>query len=277
MRFGGQNENVPEPRRTTSLPADVRRSIILDTIKRHGFVRVSDLTREYHVSEVTIRTDLEALSRDTAVTRVHGGAMYTDDSADAEPSYEESIAAHTAQKRRIGAAAAALVRDGDTVILDVGSTTGAVADAIAARADLVDVTVLTNSLSHALTLEAAIPRLTVIVTGGTLRPRQHSLVEPYASALFAGIHADIAFIGCTGVDATTGITNVNLPESELKRAMVAASAHVVIVADSSKIGHTDSGIIGHIGAARTLITDEARTSRAALAAITATGIEVVTV
>ncbi len=271
------NEYVPEPIKATTLPADVRRSVILDTVKKHGFVRVSDLTREYRVSEVTIRTDLEVLAREAGVKRVHGGAMFTADYADNERSYEQSVASHVAQKRRIGAVAASLIADGDTIILDVGSTTGAVAEAIVARTELVDVTILTNSLSHALTLEAGIPRLTVIVTGGTLRPRQHSLVEPYASTLFHGIHADLAFIGCTGVHAATGITNVNLPESELKRAMVAASERVVIVADSSKIGHTDSGIIGHVTDASMLITEDDSQSRTALQAIKKTGIEVVTV
>lgn len=261
--------------RVTPLPAGVRRSVILDTLKRNGFVRVSDLTREYGVSEVTIRTDLEALASDPDIRRVHGGAMYIPGAT--EPSYEESLSARSAQKRRIGTAAATRISTGDTVILDVGSTTGAVAEAIVARTDLTDVTVLTNSLSHALTLEAAIPRITVIVTGGTLRPRQHSLVEPYASTLFTGIHADIAFIGCTGVTARTGITNVNLPESELKRAMVAAAERVIIVADSTKIGHTDSGIIGQVTDASTLITDADAGVRAALKAIKKTGIEVVSV
>lgn len=266
---------MPEYSKASTLPADVRRSIILDTVKKYGFVRVADLVREYGVSDVTIRTDLDLLTTDTGIVRVHGGAMYAAPAG--ERSYEESLTTRVAEKRRIGAAAAALIHDHDTVILDVGSTTGAVAEAIVTRTDLTDVTIVTNSLSHALTLEAAVPRLTVIVTGGTLRPRQHSLVEPYASTLFASIHADIAFLGCTGVDAATGVTNVNLPETELKRAIVGAARHTVIVADSSKIGHTDSGIIGRITAASTLITDEARAIRAALAEIRETGIEVITV
>lgn len=258
---------------SSSLPVDVRRRQILSAIVARGYVRVSDLTREYLVSDVTIRTDLDALAaEDERVARVHGGAMSTAP-ADGEASYEESVAAHRVQKDRIGIAAAALVSDGDTVILDVGSTTAAVATALLRRAELKDVTVVTNSLSHAITLEAGIPRLTVIVTGGTLRPRQHSLVEPYASGLFSGIHADIAFIGCTGVDASTGITNINLPESELKRAMVAASARVIVVADSSKIGHADSGIIGRVSDADLVITD-AGASPKALELIKEAGVEV---
>ena len=255
------------------VPADVRRARIRAEVRARGYVRVSELTGEYGVSEVTIRSDLDTLCRDEEISRVHGGAMYR---AATEPSYEESLVTHADAKRRIGEQAAARIHSGDTVILDVGSTLGAVAEAIASRRDLRDVTILTNSLSHALTLEPTVPRNTVIVTGGTLRPRQHSLVEPYASGLFSNIHADVAIIGCTGVDAATGITNVNLPETELKRVMVAAARHVIVAADGTKIGRVDSGIIGPLEDATALITDSETADPAALAAIAATGIEVIT-
>ena len=90
--------------------------------------------------------------------------------------------------------------DGDTVLLDVGTTTTAIARALVARADLRDVTVVTNGLTVALVLERAWPRISVVVTGGTLRPLQHSLVNPLGTVLLDGLNASIAFIGCNGVD-----------------------------------------------------------------------------
>ena len=158
-------------------------------------------------------------------------------------------------KRRIGIAAAGLVESGDTIILDVGTTTAAVAVALAERQELRIVVVITNSLTIALTLEGSIPRLTVIVTGGTLRPLQHSLVSPYATRVLEDLRADMAFIGCTGLDPVNGVTNVNLPETELKRAMLTAAARTVIVADSSKFGRTDRGRIGPLDDVWTLVTE----------------------
>ena len=236
-----------------NLPIEVRRSAILEPLKQREFVRVSDLTRQYHVSEVTIRADLAWAAQEPGVVRIHGGAMFAPIDGK-EPRYEDAVAAHSEQKRRIAVAAAARVNSGDTVILDVGSTTAAVAAALANRQDLTDVTVITNSLSNAQTLEPLIPRFTVILTGGTLRPLQHSLVEPFASHIFSSIAANIAIIGATGVEATAGITNINLPESELKRAMVRAATSVVVVADSTKIGRVDKGRIARVDEVSTLIT-----------------------
>ena len=102
-------------------------------------------------------------------------------------------------------------------------------------------TVITNGLTIALELEKAIPRFQVIVTGGTLRPLQHSLVEPLATTVLRELHADLAFIGCNGVHPANGITNINLPEADLKRVMVDAAERSIVVADGSKIGRTHLG------------------------------------
>ncbi|MCS5713809.1 DeoR/GlpR family DNA-binding transcription regulator [Herbiconiux sp. CPCC 205716] len=237
--------------------ATVRRARVLELVAATGFARVAELSRELGVSEVTVRSDLAALERDGAVDRVHGGAVLRGMSprADAlEPSFESARATWADEKRRIGIAAAALVESGSSVLLDVGTTTAAVADALLERDDLDDVVIITNGLSIALALEDAIPRFTVVVTGGTLRPLQHSLVAPYASALLGRLHADLAVIGCTGVDVRAGVTNVNLPESELKSAMVAASDRAVVVADPSKIGQADVGIVAGLSEFELLVT-----------------------
>lgn len=240
-------------RMSEPLPAALRRERMLELIGRAGFVRVSELSEEFGVSDVTVRSDLDALDERQSIRRVHGGAVLRGTGM-REASFEEALEASADEKHAIGLAAAALVVSGSSVLLDVGTTTAAIARALADRDDLVDVTVITNGLTIALELERAIPRFQVVVTGGTLRPLQHSLVEPLASSLLERIHADLAFIGCTGVHATGGVTNVNLPEADLKRAMVTTAERAVVVADGSKLGRTHLGRIAGIDEVSALIT-----------------------
>jgi len=208
---------------------------MLALIRDRDFVKVADLANQFSISEVTVRSDLEALAGSGQLRRIRGGAIATNLPRRERP-FEESEGAFTAEKVAIGQAAADLVRDGDTVILDVGTTTSAVARAMAGRPDLRDIVVFTNSLTIAVQLEPVIPRFTVVVTGGTLRPLQHSLVDPLGDGVLDRIRADMIFIGCNGVDPVAGVTNINLPEAEMKRRMMAAARRRIVVADGSKIG-----------------------------------------
>jgi DeoR family transcriptional regulator of aga operon len=99
-------------------------------------------------------------------------------------------------------------------------------------------------------------RFTVVVTGGTLRALQHSLVDPLASVVLDRLHPDVAFIGCNGIDVDRGVTNVNLPEAEVKRRMVDASARTVVVADGAKLGRTHLGSVAPLDLVDTLLTDD---------------------
>jgi DeoR family transcriptional regulator of aga operon len=254
------------------LPAALRRERMLDLIGRTGFVRVAELSEAFQVSDVTVRSDLDALDAQQSIRRVHGGAVLRG-AGTREASFEEALESSAEEKRRIGAAAAALVESGSSVLLDVGTTTAAIARALADRDDLEDVTVITNGLTIALELERAIPRFQVVVTGGTLRPLQHSLVEPLASVLLERVHADLAFIGCTGVDPVGGITNVNLPEADLKRVMVASSGRALVVADGSKLGRTHVGRIAALEDVAGLVTGESADA-AAVRALRAAGLPV---
>ena len=240
-----------------SAPAAVRRERLLRAVADRGFLRVTDAADEFGVSGVTVRSDLAILENAGSLVRVHGGAMLPVPVAESESSFESSLALQGAAKRAIGRAAAGLVTPGSSVILDVGTTALAVADALVDRRDLTDVLVVTNGLTIALALEAAMPRFTVVVTGGTLRPLQHSLVNPFASSFLEGLHVDLAFIGCNGVDSRGGVTNVNLPEAEVKRRMVLQSARPVVIADSSKLGQTRLGGIAPLAAFDSLVTDAA--------------------
>lgn len=217
------------------MPTAVRRDRMLAVLRTSEFTRVGELGERFGVSEVTIRSDLDALAARGEIRRIRGGAIPIAD-PHAERSFEDSREANAEEKQAIGRAAAGLVSNGDTVILDVGTTTTAIATALGSRDDLRAVTVFTNGLNIALELERAAPRVTVIVSGGTLRPLQHSLVNPLAEVLLADLNADLAFVGCNGVHPERGVTNVNLPEAEVKRRMLSLARRRVIVADGSKIG-----------------------------------------
>lgn len=235
-------------------PAAARREQILSAIDQHGFVKVANLSRQFGISEVTVRSDLDALAGESAVRRVHGGAVSSGRPVGIERSFEQSMLAETDEKARIGRTAAALVESDQAIVLDVGTTTTAIAAALLERDDLQNVVVITNALNIALLLEPAIPRFTVVVTGGTVRPLQHSLVDPLAGVVLDRIRADLAFIGCSGVHEVDGITNVNLPEADVKRRMLAAAARSVVVADSSKLGVTQLSRVAPIGEIDSLIT-----------------------
>jgi len=217
------------------IPAAERRRRMLVTVAERGFVSIQDLSELFKVSVVTVRSDVDRLAERGELRRIRGGVMATVEPRP-ERSFEETATAHATEKAAIGRRAAELVQSGQTVVLDVGTTTTAVARALVQRTDLEAVTVVTNGLTIATELEAALDRFTVMLTGGTLRRMQHSLVDPMAGLLLDRVHADLAIIGCNGVDPVAGVTNVNLPEVSMKQRMLRSGRRRVVVADGSKIG-----------------------------------------
>lgn len=208
----------------------------------------------FGISEVTVRSDLDALDGSGNVQRVHGGAVVRTPVPRQERSFEESSGSSPEEKASIGHAAAALVSSGETIILDVGTTTAAVARALVARSDLHDIVVFTSGISVALALERAIPRFTVVVTGGTLRPLQHSLVDPMAKHILERVNVSTVFLGCNGVHPEEGITNMNLPETAVKQHMLDAAQRCVVVAEGSKIGNISVVKIADVDTVDVLVT-----------------------
>jgi DeoR family transcriptional regulator, aga operon transcriptional repressor len=238
----------------TELPV-TRRAGLARLVATRGFVRVTDAAEVFGVSEVTIRTDLAALEERGDVVRVHGGAMPTSAIVNHESSIEATRDRDAAAKRAVGRAAAQLVATGESVYLDAGSTALAVAEALADRFELEHLVVVTSGLATALALERAIPRFSVVVTGGTLRPLQHSLVSPFAAPMLDALRLDWAFIGCNGVDETAGITNLNLAEAEIKSRVIATATRAVAIADASKLGQVELARIGALEDFHALVTD----------------------
>jgi DeoR family transcriptional regulator of aga operon len=215
-----------------------RRDRMLMLIRGREFVRVGELSERFGISEVTVRSDLDALASQGEVHRIRGGVIPRT-LADKERPFEESEGSFADEKLAIGRAAAQLVHDGETLLMDVGTTTAAAARALTARTELSDVVVFTNGVKTGLELEPATPRVTVVILGGTLRPLQHSLVEPMASLVLERIRVHTLILGCNGVDPVGGVTNVNLPEAEVKKRMLQSAARRVVLADGSKLGRVE--------------------------------------
>lgn len=236
------------------VPAELRQSRMVEEVEAEGFARVTNLAERFGVSEVTVRADLGYLESEGRVRRVRGGAVPMS-SPRPEPTLEQAVQENYGEKAAIARYAASLVQSGQVVILDVGSTTTALAHELTLRPDLRDVTVVTSGLNVAIALEPAADRISVLVTGGMVRSRQHSLVNPFAGLILERTSAHIAFIGCNGIDVERGVTNLNFAEAEVKRAMINAAREVFVLADSSKIGTVEAARICQITDIDALITD----------------------
>jgi len=247
--------------------AEERRAAILGRLGIDGRAQVVALAEELGVSEVTIRQDLAYLEERGLLRRTHGGAIPVETGY--EMSFEDMTGEKTEEKARIAARAAALVHEGETILLDVGTTTTAVAKALAGRRNL---TIVTNALNIALILEGS-PGITVIVTGGTLRAKQHSLVNPLAMDVLQRIRADRAILGANGVESVAGVTNANFPEAEIKRVMANRAREKILVADSGKIGRIAAAVVAPVTAFDRLITG-AEAVESEIGLLTAAGLQV---
>lgn len=209
----------------------LRRNEILAQLKTAGSVSVNALSRLFAVSESTIRRDLESLEQE-GTERFHGGIKI----AREERRFEEKNATSASLKEAIARRAAAMVRDGQTVFLNAGTTTLALYRQLKNR----DLCIVTNNV--AITADPEPGRAELILVGGQYRAKSRSLVGGLASSGLAQIFAHICFLGANGVSEERGLTTLLLLEAEVNRAMGERAERVVCIADSSKIG-VDAGFV----------------------------------
>jgi DeoR/GlpR family transcriptional regulator of sugar metabolism len=210
-----------------------RRDRILDHLRTSGSVMVGDLAADLVMSEMTIRRDLKALESEGLVRRIHGGALLIPSRA-YEPTFREKSRQFIDEKRRIGAAAAALVESGDTIILGPGTTTIEVARHLSGLRNL---TVVTSAVNIAAEL-APNPDIDVVVTGGHLRGTTYALVGSLAEETLRGLHVNKLFLGGNGLTVGHGLTTPDLSVATTDRALLRAAERVIITVDHSKIGRT---------------------------------------
>ena len=245
-----------------------RRRAILDVVNHDGRVLVKDLAQRFGTSQVTIRKDLEVLHGQGAIYRTHGGALPVRTGALLDPSLREKEKQHRKEKQRIGSAAAQLVKEGQSVLLDSGTTTTMIARELRGFRNL---TVITNAVNIAADLAGT--AVQVILTGGILRENSFSLVGPLAEDSLRKLNADILFLGVDGFDLQSGLTTPNLLEARVNRVMVEIARKTVVVCDSSKFGRRSLSSIAPTSAVHQTITDN-RISKAELRALEEAGIEV---
>jgi DeoR family galactitol utilization operon repressor len=232
-----------------------RRNKIVDLVNAQGSVLVIDLSNSFGISEVTIRADLRLLEEKGLVTRFHGGAAkpgsYMLDSENQEVVLEDRYKLASDPKKRIAQAAAAMIDEGMTIILDSGSTTMLIAEALAKKSNI---TVITNNLPAAFALSEN-KDITLVVCGGTLRHKTHSMHGTIAERSLQGISADIMFVGADGIDPTHGITTFNEGYS-ISSVMAAAAHKVVAMVDASKFNRRGFNQVLPMEKIDCVITDE---------------------
>jgi len=232
-------ENSTLPQRQGSIVGDTalpgqRRAELVRYVRERGHATVAQLAEAFAVSMDTIRRDLDYLAERRLLARTHGGAMRPDELATADTPFDSRAAVHRRAKEAIGAAAAQLISNGETLIINGGTTTLAVARALAGKQGL---TVVTNNLRLPGEISTDAVR-DLYVIGGTCRIASNVTVGPVAFADTRGISADTAIIGVGGISTDGGLSTTNLPEAQMIRQMIDASVRTIVVADSSKFGRS---------------------------------------
>jgi DeoR family transcriptional regulator of aga operon len=228
-----------------------RRKKILERIQETGEVLITGLSKEFDVSEVTIRNDLDYLEQKNLLIRARGGAIHSDSHVGIDQRLAEKNKLHTQQKAAIGKMAASLIRDGETVIIDSGSTTVEIVKNLGGIRQL---NVITNALNIVNQL-MSYTNFNVIIPGGYLRQNSMSLVGPLAENNLHGFYVDKLFLSTDGFDTDHGIYTPNIDEAHLNIAMINIAKDVILVTDSSKFKRKSLALICTIDKLKTVITD----------------------
>lgn len=209
------------------LPLERQRKII-DRINQNSTVKVTALSKEFDVTEETIRKDLEKLEKQGVLKRSYGGAVLVNAG---DTPFEDRVCENSDAKNKIGVIVSNLIEDDEIIMLDSSTTCLAIAKNIPQTKSG---TIITNGIGAILQMGSN-ESITVISTGGTLRHYSMSLIGPTARANIENCYADKAIISCKGIDETRGIMDANELEIEIKRAMIMCAKEVVLVIDSNKL------------------------------------------
>ncbi len=230
-----------------------RQSLILQSVRNDGSARVSDLTQQLGVSDMTIRRDLEVLAKDGLVEKVHGGAVLPGSHGGHEPGFEDKLVLERPEKTSIARSAAGLVRPGTAIAIAAGTTTFALAQCLL---DVPGLTIVTNSLRVANLFGGnRTPDVASVVLTGGMRTASDALVGPVADLTIASLHFDTLFLGCTGLDPEVGLSTPNLAEAETNRALIKLARRVVVLADHTKWGVVSLASFAPLEKVNVLVTD----------------------
>ena len=235
-----------------ALFVEERKMKILEFIEEHRKATVIELCQQFKVSSATIRNDLRDLETAGLLIRTHGGAMVKTKTG-LEPDMSLRKVQNLEEKRRIAEAALRLVEDGDTIILDTGTTTYELARLLGEKRDL---TVVTNDLPIALLLEE-FESVRVVLVGGMVRKKFHCTVASSFSGMNAlsDLTVDKAFMAANGFSLEKGASTPDINHSETKKLMISIAAQVILLFDSSKMGHNSFAIFAPLNKIDAIVTD----------------------
>jgi DeoR family transcriptional regulator of aga operon len=261
----------------TNLSNVERQRNILAEIERRTRINVAQICDLFQISEATARRDLELLAEQGKIERVHGGAIAVQSgqqerSAPPELPLADRSVERNEEKRRIGAATAGLIQDGESVFISSGTTALEVARNLRGRQNL---TVITNSLL-VINLLAGESGITLVSLGGILRSSEQSFIGHISEQSLAEVRADKVVIGIRAVHLEEGLTNDYLPETRTDRAILKIGSEVIVVADHSKLGRISTAFVAPLTAIHRLVTDN-RAPKAFVAALDAAGVQVMVV
>jgi DeoR family fructose operon transcriptional repressor len=248
--------------------SDVRHSKIIDLLNSEGSVKVAQLSKTLRVTEKTIREDLEKLEKKGILKRVHGGAILAEEPSSMLPVFKRRDRQHL-EKEQIALAAYPLIEDGQTVLLDAGSTTFELAKLLKHR----KLTIITNDTQIAAELVQS-NTIDLCILGGFRRKGTFTIVDQSTVAMMKDYNVDIAFIGCTGIDLERGLSILNREETALKKQMLLSSKKTVLLADHSKFERIALVSYARLEDIHVLITD-VKTSKPILLKIKGMGIQVI--
>ncbi|MBC8452466.1 MAG: DeoR/GlpR transcriptional regulator [Spirochaetes bacterium] len=233
------------------LLANERRKKILELLQEDGSARVKVLSGVFQVTEPTIRQDLEKLEQEGHIIREHGGA-YLKTISQQVSSLSLQHLENLDKKSKIAAKALSFINDGDSLILDSGSTVTELAKLLSGRNGL---TVITNALNIALLLGAN-PSCQLLVTGGEFKPPTLSLTGEQAAAFFNNAYVDKLFLAAGGISSNMELTYPSFNDLPVKRAMIRSAQETFLLADSSKFGNASFASLGSISQVNYIITDK---------------------
>ncbi len=229
-----------------------RRAKILEELEAKGQVTVSDLSQKFSISTVTIRNDLAHLEKQNMLIRARGGAIKVKYyRLEVDPSVSEKQKEFLKEKQKIAKAAVKLIEDGDTIVLDSGSTTSEVAKILEPFSNL---TIITNALNIASIL-SEYEDFNVLMSGGVLRKRSLSLVGALAGDNFKNFYCDKLFLGVDGFDTSHGLSTPNIEEAYVNSIMIGMAKKVIVVTDSRKFQRRRFAFIAPMSKVHTVVTD----------------------
>jgi len=232
-----------------------RQNKIVEFVQENGRVDIAEICEMFDVSDMTARRDLNELDRQGLLRRVHGGGI-ANLGRSYEPPFKTRVSKNEMKKRAIGSKAADLIIDGDSIALDVGTTTLEIVPGLRGKRNLTIVTSclqIANKVVEKISLEID---ARLILTGGIVRPRELSMIGPIPEQVYQDLHVDKAFIGIGGISLEDGFTEYNIEDTQIKKILIRSAREKIVVADGSKFGVTTFASVAPLTAVDKIVTDK---------------------